>query len=161
MNVLFISHIYKPATCSHSKPRLFETTTLTLLLTNSRIPLFIKSSRAMTLDPDLQEISESPSLPKFATSQVRDSRPSRVHDFEASQVQDSRSSRVRDFEALQVQDSKPSRVRDFEASQVQDSRPSRVRDFEASQVQDSRSSRVRDFEAPQVQDSRPSRMLCS
>jgi hypothetical protein len=35
MNVFFISYIYKPATSSHSKPGLFETTTLTLLLTNS------------------------------------------------------------------------------------------------------------------------------
>jgi hypothetical protein len=34
-NVFFISHIYKPATSSHSKPGLFGTTTLTLLLTGS------------------------------------------------------------------------------------------------------------------------------
>jgi hypothetical protein len=31
-NVFFISHIYKPASSSHSKPGLFGTTTLTLLL---------------------------------------------------------------------------------------------------------------------------------
>jgi hypothetical protein len=33
MNVFFISYIYKPATSSHAKPGLFETTSLTLLLT--------------------------------------------------------------------------------------------------------------------------------
>jgi hypothetical protein len=32
MTVFFIPHIYKSATCSHSKPGLFGTTTLTLLL---------------------------------------------------------------------------------------------------------------------------------
>jgi hypothetical protein len=35
MNVFFISYIYKHATSSHPKPELFETTTLTLLLTCS------------------------------------------------------------------------------------------------------------------------------
>jgi hypothetical protein len=115
----------------------------------------------MTPEPDLWQIPEFPSLPKFVTSQVRDSRPSRVHDFEASQVRDSRPSRVRDSEASQVRDSRPSRVHDSEASQVQDSRSSCVRDFEASQVRDSRSSCVRDFEASQVRDSRSSRMPCS
>jgi hypothetical protein len=35
MNVFFISYIYKPATSSHAKTGLFETTSLTLLLTGS------------------------------------------------------------------------------------------------------------------------------
>jgi hypothetical protein len=35
MNVFYISYIYKPATSSHTKPGLFETTSLTLLLTDS------------------------------------------------------------------------------------------------------------------------------
>jgi hypothetical protein len=34
MNVFYISYIYKPATSSHTKPGLFETTSLTLLLTD-------------------------------------------------------------------------------------------------------------------------------
>jgi hypothetical protein len=54
MNVFFISYIYKPATSSHPKPGLFETTTLTLLLTCSWIPLF------MTSEPDFRRIPESP-----------------------------------------------------------------------------------------------------
>jgi hypothetical protein len=33
--VFYISYIYKPATSSHVKPGLFETTTLTLLLASS------------------------------------------------------------------------------------------------------------------------------
>jgi hypothetical protein len=35
MNVFYISYIYKPATSSHTKPGLFETTSLTLLFTDS------------------------------------------------------------------------------------------------------------------------------
>jgi hypothetical protein len=35
MNVFYISYIYKLATSSHIKPRLFETMSLTLLLTDS------------------------------------------------------------------------------------------------------------------------------
>jgi hypothetical protein len=35
MNVFYISYIYKPATSSHAKPELFETMSLTLLLTGS------------------------------------------------------------------------------------------------------------------------------
>jgi hypothetical protein len=35
MNVFYISYIYKPATSSHTKPGLFEMTSLTLLLTDS------------------------------------------------------------------------------------------------------------------------------
>jgi hypothetical protein len=54
MNVFFISYIYKPATSSHPKPGLFETTTLTLLLTCLWIPLF------MTFEPDSRWIPESP-----------------------------------------------------------------------------------------------------
>jgi hypothetical protein len=34
-NVFYISYIYKPATSSHAKPELFETTSMTLLLTGS------------------------------------------------------------------------------------------------------------------------------
>jgi hypothetical protein len=34
-NVFYISYIHKPATSSHVKPGLFETTTLTLLLASS------------------------------------------------------------------------------------------------------------------------------
>jgi hypothetical protein len=35
MNVIYISYIYKLAISSHTKPGLFGTTTLTLLLTGS------------------------------------------------------------------------------------------------------------------------------
>jgi hypothetical protein len=35
MNVFYISYIYMPATSSHTKPDLFETTSLTWLLTDS------------------------------------------------------------------------------------------------------------------------------
>jgi hypothetical protein len=51
-NVFFISYIYKPATSSHSKLRLFGTTTLTLLLTGSWISPFA------TPEPDFRQIPE-------------------------------------------------------------------------------------------------------
>jgi hypothetical protein len=35
MNVFYIPYIYMPTTSSHAKPGLFETTSLTLLLTDS------------------------------------------------------------------------------------------------------------------------------
>jgi hypothetical protein len=161
MNVFFISHIYNLATSSHAKPGLFEMTSLTLLLTSSRISPFGESSCATTPELDLQQILEFHRLPKFVALQVHGFRSLRVRNSEASQVQDSRPSLVRDFAASQVQDSRSSLVRDFAASQVQDSISSRVRDSETSQVQGSRSSRVRDSETSQVQDFRSSRVPCS
>jgi hypothetical protein len=147
MHVFYISYIYKSVTSSHAKPGLFETTSLTLLLTGSWIFSFRKSSCAVTSELVLQQIPEFRRLPIFVVSQVHDFGSLRVRDFEASQVRDSRPSHVRDFVASQVQDYRPSHVRDFGASQVRDSRPSHVRDFGASQVRDSRSSHVRDFRA--------------
>jgi hypothetical protein len=136
-NAFYISYIYKSATSSHTKPGLFETTSLTLLPTGSWISPFRKSSCAMPSVLDLQQIPEFHRLPKFVALQVHGFESLQVRDFEASQVQDSWPSCVRDFETSQVQDSWPSCVRDFETSQVQDSRPSRIRDSVTSQVQDS------------------------
>jgi hypothetical protein len=115
-NVFYISYIYKPATSSHAKLRLFETTSLTLLL-------------AWFVSLPVQEIF------MYRDSQTRppaDSRISQIPDFMISQVHGFGSSRVRDFEASQVRDSGTSHVRDFEASHVHGFRSSRVRDFEAS-----------------------------
>jgi hypothetical protein len=123
-NVFYISYIHKPATSSHTKPGLFETTTLTLLLASSWISPFRKSSRTVTPELVLHHIPEFHRFPKFVAPQV--------HGFE--------SSRIRDFEASQVQDSEPTRVRDSEASRVRDSWPSRICDSETSWVPDSRSS---------------------
>jgi hypothetical protein len=84
MNVFYISYIYKPATNSHTKPGLFETTSLTWLLTDSRISPFRKSSYATTSELDLHQIPEfrrlsiswfcrfmTSGLHKFATSELR------------------------------------------------------------------------------------------
>jgi hypothetical protein len=60
MNVISISYIHKPTTSSHSKPRLFETTTLTLLLNISWIPLFARSPRAVTSESNFLQIPEFP-----------------------------------------------------------------------------------------------------
>jgi hypothetical protein len=48
MNVSYNSYIYKPATSLHTKPGLFETMCLTLLLTDSWISPFRKSTCALT-----------------------------------------------------------------------------------------------------------------
>jgi hypothetical protein len=58
-NVFFTSYIYKPATSSHSKPGLFGTTTLTLLLTGSRISPF------ETSELDFRQIPELAILPNL------------------------------------------------------------------------------------------------
>jgi hypothetical protein len=128
MNVFCISYIYKLATSSHTKPGLFEATSLTWLLAGSRVSPFRKSSYAATSELELQRTPEfrrlpiswfrrfmTPGLHRFATSG-------------ASQVQGFRSSQVRDSRASQVKGFRSSQVRDFEASQVQDSRSSQVQD---------------------------------
>jgi hypothetical protein len=122
----YISYIYKPATSSHAKPGLFETTTLTLLLASSWISPFRKSSLAVTPELVLHHTPEFHRFPKFVASQIRDSEPSHVRDSEASRVQDSRPPCVRDSETSWVSDSRSSRVRDSETSWVSDSRSSRV-----------------------------------
>jgi hypothetical protein len=73
MNVFYISYIYKPATSSHIKPELFETTSLTWLLTDSWISPLRKPSCAATSELDLQQIPEFRKLPilwfcRFTTS---------------------------------------------------------------------------------------------
>jgi hypothetical protein len=128
MNVFYISYIYKLATSSHAKPRLFEATSLTWLLAGSRVSPFRKSSYATTSELELQRIPEFRRLPiswfcKFMTPDLH-----RFATSGASQVQSFRSSQVRDFRASQVQDSRSSQVRDFGASQVQGSRSSQVQD---------------------------------
>jgi hypothetical protein len=149
MNVFYSSYIYKPATNLHTKPGLFETTSLTWLPTDSWISPFKKSSYAMTYKLELQQISE---LRRFPISWFRRFMTPSLHRFTtlgASQVQDSRSSQVRDSVLRRSSGFRSLQVRDFGASQVQDS-SSRLR---ASQVQGFGSSQVRDFRASQVQDS--------
>jgi hypothetical protein len=120
---LLLSYIYKPATSSHAKPGLFETTTLTLLLASLWIFPFRKPSRTVTPELVLHHTPEFQRFPKFMAPQVHGFESSRICDFEASQVQDSEPSRVRDSEASRVRDSK--RIRDSETSWVPDSRSSR------------------------------------
>jgi hypothetical protein len=58
-NVFFASYIYKPATSSHSKPGLSGTTTLTLLLTGSRISPFETSELEFQQIPELAILRNS------------------------------------------------------------------------------------------------------
>jgi hypothetical protein len=91
MNVFYISYIYKPATSSHTKPGVFETTSLTLLLTDSWIPPFRKSLCAVTSELDLRQISN------FADSWLRVFASSRLRSFAGSRFQISARSRLLSF----------------------------------------------------------------
>jgi hypothetical protein len=114
-NIFSISHIYKPATSSHSKPGLFGMTTLTLLLTGSWISPFVTSELDFWQIPELAILRNSwlhqfeiPGFRMFTTPRlcrfkIPDDRI--VQDPEASRVRDSRKSHVRDSEASQVRDS--------------------------------------------------------
>jgi hypothetical protein len=94
MNVFYIPYIYKLATSSHAKLRLFEATSLTWLLAGSRVSPFRKSSYAATFELELQRIPEfrrlpiswfrrfmTPGLHRFATSGARRSKASDLHRF--------------------------------------------------------------------------------
>jgi hypothetical protein len=77
-NVFFIPHIYKPAPSSHSKPGLFGTTTLTLLLTGSWIPPFAISELELRQIPELAVLRgswlrrlEIPDFRVFTTPRLR------------------------------------------------------------------------------------------
>jgi hypothetical protein len=121
-----IPSVNKPATSSHTKPGLFEMTSLTWPLTDLWISPFRKSSYAATSVLELWQTPEFRRLPiswfcRFMTSG-------------ASQVQDFRSSQVRNFGASQVRDSGSLQVRNFGASQVRDSGSSQVQDSWASRA---------------------------
>jgi hypothetical protein len=101
-NVFFIRHIYKPATSSHSKPGLFGTTTLTLLLRR-----FMNSSAHDFRTGPLTD-SRISCPPKFVPLPVRGSKLPRIHDSGSSPIQDPRNSHVRESEASQIPDSRKS-----------------------------------------------------
>jgi hypothetical protein len=65
MNVFYISYIYKPATSSHTKPRLFEMTSLTCFLLISESP-HSRNLRAPRLPNSI-----SSRFPNFADSRFR------------------------------------------------------------------------------------------
>jgi hypothetical protein len=101
-NVFFISHIYKPATSSHSKPGLFGTTTLTLLL------LWFVNFSGYDFRTRLPSDSRISCPPKFVTLPVRGSRLSCAHDSESSLIQDPRKLHVCEPKASHVRDSRKS-----------------------------------------------------
>jgi hypothetical protein len=77
-NVFFISYIYKTATSSHSKPGLFGTTTLTLLLTGSWTSPFATSELDFRHIPELAVLRSSwlrrfeiPDFHMFTTPRLR------------------------------------------------------------------------------------------
>jgi hypothetical protein len=92
MNVFYILYIYKLATSSHAKPGPFEATSLTWLLSGSRVSPFRKSSYVATSELELQRTPEFRSLPiswfhRFMTLDLH-----RFATSGASQVQGFRSS---------------------------------------------------------------------
>jgi hypothetical protein len=125
MNVFYISYIYKPATSSHTKPGLFETTSLTWLLTDSWISPFRKSSCAATSELDPQQIPEFRRLPilwfcRFMTSGLHKFATSEPRRFEIPDLRKFVTSELRRFEIPDL--------RKFATSELQNSRSSQVRD---------------------------------
>jgi hypothetical protein len=121
-NVFYISYIYQPATSSHAKPGLFETTTLTLLLASSQIPSFRKSSRAVTHEFVFHHIPEFHRFPKFVAPQVHGFESLRIRDFGAlagSRFRAITRSRLRGFEGSRLQITAHSRLLDFVSSSLQ------------------------------------------
>jgi hypothetical protein len=128
MNVFYISYIYKPATSSHTKPGLFETTSLTWLPTDSWISPSRKSSYVVTSELDLQQIPElrrfpiswfrrfmTPGLRKFTTSGLRRFKIPDLHKFATPSFT---GLGLRIFASSQL---RASQVQGFGSSQVQDS----------------------------------------
>jgi hypothetical protein len=109
MNVFYISYIYKPVTSSHTKPVLFETTSLTLLLTDSWIPPFRKSSCAVTSELDLRQIPEFRRLPiswfcRFMTSGLREFATSKLRRFKIPDIRMFATSELRRFKIPDLRD---------------------------------------------------------
>jgi hypothetical protein len=120
----FTSHTFTSLPLVHTlNPDFFETTTLTLLLTDSWMLSFRKFSRTLIPELVLHHIPEFRRFPQFVASQV--------HGFE--------SSRIRNLGAQQVQDSEPSRVRDSGTSRVRQSSSLCIRDFKTTWIPNSRS----------------------
>jgi hypothetical protein len=121
-NVFFVLHIYKSATSSHSKPGLFGTTTLTLLLrwfvnvftcdsqtgspTDSRLRLSLLRWFVNAFARDSRTGSPTDSrtnhLLKFVPLPARGSGLPHVHDSTSSPNHDPRNLRIRESEASQV-----------------------------------------------------------
>jgi hypothetical protein len=121
-NVFYISYIYQPATSSHAKPRLFETTTLTLLLASSQIPPFRKSSCVVTPEFVFHHIPEFHRFPKFVALQVHGFESLRIRDFGAlagSRFRAITRSRLRGFEGSGLQITAHSRLQNFVSSSLQ------------------------------------------
>jgi hypothetical protein len=113
-NVFYISYIYKPATSSHTKSELFETASLTWLLTDSRISPFRKSSCAATSELDLQQILKFRRLPiswfcrfmtsslhKFATLELRRFKIPDLRKFTTSELRRFKIPDLRRFKILE------------------------------------------------------------
>jgi hypothetical protein len=118
MHVFYISHIYKSATSSHTKPGLFETTSLTLLLTSSWIFSFWKPSRTVTLELVLQQTPEFHRLPiswfrRFVASGLHEFATLRLRRFMALGLHEFTTSRLRLFEIPDLRTFVTLRLRKF------------------------------------------------
>jgi hypothetical protein len=135
MNVFYISYIYKPATSSHTKPGLFETTSLTLLLTDSWISPFRKSSRVVTSELDLQQIPEFCRLPiswfcRFMTSGLREFATLKLRMFEIPDLREFAISKLRRFQIPDLCTFATSELRRFEIPNLRTFATSELRRFE-------------------------------
>jgi hypothetical protein len=118
INVFYISYIYKPATSSHTKPELFETTSLTLLLTDSWIFPFRKSSCAVTSELNLEQIPEFRRPPisqfcRFMTSGLHEFATSKLHRFKIPDLRTFATSELRRFKIPDLRTFVTSELRRF------------------------------------------------
>jgi hypothetical protein len=134
MNVFYISYIYKPATSSHTKPGLFEMSSLTLLLTDSWISPFRKSSCAVTSELDLQQIPEFRRLPiswfcRFLTSGLHEFVTLKLRRFEIPDLREFATSKLRKFEIPNLRTFATSELRRFKILDLRESATSKLRRF--------------------------------
>jgi hypothetical protein len=112
-NVFSISHIYTPTTSSHSKPGLFGTTTLTLLLAGSWISPFATSELDFRQIPELAILWNS-WLRRFDTPGFRMFTTPRLHRFEIPDDRMFATLRLRRFEIIENRMFATLRLRRFE-----------------------------------------------
>jgi hypothetical protein len=146
MNVFYISYIYKPATSSHTKPGLFEMTSLTLLLTNSWIFPFRKSSCAVTSELNLQQIPEFRRPPiswscRFMTSGLHEFATSKLRRFEIPDL--------RTFATSELHRFKIPNLRTFATSELRRFKIPDLRKFVTSEIRRFKIPDLRKFDIPE------------
>jgi hypothetical protein len=153
MNVFYISYIYKPATSSHTKPGLFETMSLTLLLTDSWIFPFRKSSCAVTSELNLQHIPEFHRPPiswfcRFLTSGLHEFSTSKLRRFGIPDLRTFATSELCKFKIPDLRTFATSELRRFKIPDLRTFATSELRRFKIPDLHTFATSELRRFKIP-------------